>query len=73
VKLPFGAVQSGFGGIEPPRLPEVLPMLDARRPVEEGDFEDGVNAARLPGWDEDCFFFFLLLRAGCFVFLFRGF
>ena len=32
----FGAVQSGFGGVEPPRLPEMLPVCDARGPVQEG-------------------------------------
>ena len=73
MKLPFGAVQSGFGGIEPPRLPEMLPILDARGPVKEGAFENGVKAARLPGWTikDECFFF-LLLRARCFVFFFEG-
>ena len=35
----FGAVQSGFGGAEPPRLPEMLPVRDARGPVEEGAFQ----------------------------------
>ena len=35
----FGAVQSGFGGAEPHRLPEMLPVRDARGPVEEGAFK----------------------------------
>ena len=39
VRLGFGAVQSGFGGAEPPRLPEMLPVRDARGPVEEGAFQ----------------------------------
>ena len=41
----FGAVQSGFGGVEPPRLPEMLPVWDARGP---GRSPTGVQAARRP-------------------------
>ena len=39
MRLGFGAVQSGFGGAEPPRLPEMLPVRGVRGPVEEGAFQ----------------------------------
>ena len=54
----FGAVQSGFGGAEPPRLPEMLPVRDARGPVEEGAFQTASRplVSRWHHFHEGCFY-----------------
>ena len=71
VRLGFGAVQSGFGGAEPPRLPEMLPVRDARGPVEEGAFQTASRplVSRWPHFHEGLLLL-LFSRPGTSFFLF---